>query len=78
MLLRAQGQSWSALLQVLLIHGADASIQEQNEMTPEEFICRCLTYKGDLTMTQCAKGKCVGEQDKLVLKRVFAVNRGEP
>ena len=60
-------------LQLLLLNGADPNLLEQNGLTPSEFICRCITYKDDPSLTQCAPGKCVGGYDKLVLERIFAV-----
>lgn len=63
--------------QLLLLNGADPTFLEQNGLTAAEFICRCLTYQGDPSLTQCAPGKCVGEYDRLVLEHVFAVQNGE-
>eukprot|EP00210_Caulerpa_lentillifera_P001971 g1891.t1 len=59
--------------QVLLINGADTTIKEQTGLTPDEFICKCRTYKDDNALTQCAPGKCLGEYDRLVIERIFDV-----
>lgn len=64
-------------MQLLLLNGADPTAKEENGLTPQEFICRCSTYKNNATLTQCAPGKCAGGYDRLVLNRVFEVQNGE-
>eukprot|EP00210_Caulerpa_lentillifera_P000949 g919.t1 len=59
--------------QVLLLNGANTKIEEEHQLTPSEFICRCRTYRNDKSLTQCAPGKCVEQYDTLVIEKIFEV-----